>query len=331
MKLATALNKWFPQIEFPIIMAPMFLVTNQKMMEAAMDAKILGCIPALNFRTIPELTQCLDQLNKKNFPYGVNLIVNQSNPHFKDQLKICLEKKVAFIITSLGSPEEVIEKAKPLGIKVFCDVTELKYSQKVVSLGADALIAVNSGAGGHLGKITSTILIPLLKKHFPKTPIIAAGGVGTGSGIIAMLALGAEGFSIGSPYIASTEAGISDEYKQACVKYGAEDIAVTTKLSGSSCTVISTPYVKSIGLDQNFLEKFLNKNKKVKKYLKMLTFYRGMKLLEKSAFQATYQSVWCAGQSIEFTEKISSIKEITNGLIKECHESYESFKEKMGA
>ena len=115
-----------------------------------------------------------------------------------------------------------------------------------------------------------------------------------------MLALGADGLSIGTPFIASKECGVGEDYKKACIDYGAEDIVVTTKLSGSRCTVINSPYVKKIGTDQNILESLLNKNKQIKKYAKMLTYYKGMKALEKAAFGATYQSVWCAGTSVEF-------------------------------
>lgn len=297
-------------IELPVIMAPMFLVTNVEMVVAAAESGMAGCIPALNFRTIEELEVGLKEIKKRTKkPFGVNLIVNKSNVLAQKQLAKCIEVGVDFFITSLGSPEEVIRESKKHGIKVFCDVIDEAYAKKVEALGADGIIAVNSGAGGHLGNIPASVLVPALKKVC-KIPVISAGGVGTGSGILAMLALGADGLSIGSPFIASTEAGVTDDYKKACVEYNAEDIAVTTKLSGSRCTVIETPYLKKIGTDQNLLESFLNKNKTAKKYAKMLTYYKGMKMIEKAAFSATYKTIWVAGTSIEFTEKIEPLKDI---------------------
>lgn len=297
-------------ITHPIIMAPMFLVTTPEMVIAAGDAGITGCIPALNWRTIEELEAGIKKIQAASkAPFGVNLIVNKSNPLFQKQLRKCLDLGVNYFITSLGSPEDVIRESHKQGCKVFCDVTDGEYARKVEDQGADALIAVNSGAGGHLGNIPASILVPMLKAQ-SKIPVIAAGGVGEGHGLFSMLALGADGLSIGSPFIATKEAKVSQGYKDACVNFKARDIVVTTKLSGSRCTVINTPYVKKIGTEQNFVEGFLNKNKQLKKYAKMVTFWKGMKLLEKAAFSASYQSVWCAGSSIEFTEKVTSVGEV---------------------
>ncbi len=297
-------------IELPVIMAPMFLVTNVDMIVAAGESGIAGCIPALNFRTIEDLDKGLKDIKARtNKPFGVNLIVNKSNVIAKKQLYKCLDLGVSFFITSLGSPEEVIRESKKQGIKVFCDVIEENYAKKVEDLGADGIIGVNNGAGGHLGNIPATVLIPKLKAAC-KIPVISAGGVGSGAGILSALVLGADGLSIGTPFIASKESGVNEEYKQACIDYGASDIVVTTKLSGSRCTVINTPYMKKLGTDQNIVESFLNKNKQFKKYAKMLTYYKGMGALEKAAFGATYKSVWCAGTSLDFTHEIASVKQI---------------------
>ncbi len=317
-------------IELPIIMAPMFLVTNTRMIIAAGESGIAGCIPALNFRTIEELEAGLKEIkSKSNKPFGVNLIVNKSNVIAKKQLFKCLDMGVSFFITSLGSPEEVIKESKKLGIRVFCDVIEENYAKKVEGLGADGVIAVNSGAGGHLGNIPASVLVPGLKSVC-KIPVISAGGVGTGQGIVSMLALGADGLSIGSPFIATTESDVGLDYKQACVEYRAEDIVVTTKLSGSRCTVINTPYVQKIGTEQNIVESLLNKNKQLKKYAKMVTYYKGMKMLEKAAFSASYKSVWCAGSSIEFTKKIETIPEIVTRYKAEIQAAQKNLNQVIG-
>ena len=302
-------------IKKPIIMAPMFLVTNTKMMIEALNSDIAACVPALNYRTDQELRDAIQEIrdNTTSTGFGINLIVNKSNIKMKQQLKTCVELGVDFIITSLGNPKDVIKQCKPKGIKVFCDVVEEKYAKKVEELGADAVIAVNCNAGGHAGKLSPEEIIPLLNKHC-SIPVISAGGVGTKDGINKIMNLGAAGLSIGSPFIACEEAHISEEYKQACVDYGKEDIVFTTKISGTPCTVINTPYVQKTGTTQNWLEQLMSKNKKIKKWVKMITYFKGMKSVEKAAFSSTYKTVWCAGPSIEHTKEILSTKEIIKRL-----------------
>lgn len=295
-------------------MAPMFLVSNEKMLIAAADAGITGCIPALNWRTLEELQKGVEFLKKNcNGPFGINLIVNKSNIKYHDQLDIITDLGVDYIITSLGSPKETIEKAHGKGIKVFCDVTTLEYAKKVESLSADGVIAVNKEAGGHAGNIPANELVPLLAKNC-SIPVISAGGVGNQAQLAQMLDLGAAGCSVGSVFIATHESGVSDDYKEACVTYGAKDIVMTTKLSGTPCTVIKTPYVEQIGTGQTFIERVLNKNRRLKKWIKMLTFYRGMKSLEKAAFSATYKTVWCAGPTIEHVHEVTSVKKMVDQL-----------------
>lgn len=308
-------------IDFPIILAPMFLVSNEKMVIEAIKSGITGAIPALNYRNTDELRKGIQTIKKEaRGPFGINLIVNKSNFLYKEQLLVCCEEKVDYIITSLGSPEETIQMAHAAGVKVFCDVTDLKYALKVEVLGADALIAVNKEAGGHSGTKSFKELIPLLKSAC-KIPVISAGGVGSGQGIKDMIKLGAAGVSMGSIFIASNEADVSQEYKQAIIDYGSKDIVMTTKLSGTPCTIINTPYVQQTGTSQNWLEKFLNKNKRIKKWVKALVFFRGMKSLQKAAFSSTYKTVWCAGPSIEFVESIQPVSEIVSKLKKEYEQA----------
>lgn len=309
LSLSTLLN-----IEHPIIMAPMFLVSNVAMLVAASKVGITGCVPALNYRTIEEFETALKELKEKcEGPFGINLIVNKSNFLYKEQLKSCCEYQVDYIITSLGSPEETINQAHKAGVKVFCDVVNLDYAKKVEGLGADAVIAVNKEAGGHFGPTSYQELIPQLVKHC-NIPVISAGGVGNHTQMEEMLSLGAAGVSVGSIFIATTESDVSQDYKEACVNYGAKDITFTNKLSGSNCTVINTPYVQEMGTQQNGLEKFLNKNKRFKKWFKAFTFYQGMKKFQKAAFGATYKTVWCAGPSIEYVKSIKPVADIVKTL-----------------
>ena len=303
-------------IQHPIIMAPMFLVSNAKMLIEAGNNGITGAVPALNYRTDEDFRAAIKEIRSNtDGPFGVNLIVNKSNPKMPQQLKTCVELGVDYIITSLGSPAEVIKHCKPAGIKVFCDVVDLKYALKVQELGADAVIAVNKEAGGHAGPTPREVLIPLLVEKC-EIPVISAGGVGNYEELEKVLALGACGASVGSVFIASEEADVSQEYKQACVDYGAKDIVMSTKISGTPCTVINTPYVQKIGTKQNWFESLLSKNKRLKKWVKMFTFVRGMKAVQKAAFSATYKTVWCAGPTIEHVKAIRPVKAIIDSLVK---------------
>lgn len=304
-------------IEFPVIMAPMFLVSNEAMIIEGIKAGITGAIPALNYRTTEELRAAIRRIRAAvKGPFGINLIVNQSNFLYKEQLKVCCEEKIDYFITSLGSPEETIKMAHQHGVKVFCDVTDVKFAKKVEALGADAVIAVCKEAGGHAGPTSFKELIPQLKAAC-KIPVLSAGGIGTGKGIREMLELGSDGVSMGSIFIATDEAPVSKDYKEACVKYGKNDIVMTTKLSGTPCTVINTPYVQKVGTQQNWLERLLNKNKKLKKWVKAFTFMRGMKSLEKAAFSTTYKSVWCAGPSIEHVQAVRPVSVVVADLRKD--------------
>ncbi len=306
------------KIKHPIIMAPMFLVSNVAMTIEGMKKGVAACIPALNYRTLDELTavcKTLKAAKTENGAFGFNLIVSKSNPKFEGQLQVICEEGADFIITSLGSPESTIKAAHKVGIKVFCDVVNLKHAKKAETLQADALIAVNNEAGGHRGNISPKTLIKELNEN-TSLPIISAGGVATKSNVDEMLRYGAIGVSVGSPFIASTESEVSEAYKQACVTYGAEDIIMTEKISGTPCTIINTPYVQKIGTKQTWLETVLNKNKTLKKWVKMIRFSIGTNAVTKAATSATYKTVWVAGPSISETNAILPVAKIIDKLIK---------------
>lgn len=307
-------------IDYPVIVAPMFLISNTKMIKAALATGVTAAFPALNYRTDEELRAAIKEIKAfSSKPFGVNLIVNKSNLKYKGQLQTLVELKVDYIITSLGNPKEVIDQCKPLGIKVFCDVVDLEYAKKVEGLGADAVIAVNNRAGGHAGKLSPEELVRLLKSNC-NIPVISAGGIAFGKDLKQVMDWGAAGASVGTIFIACDEADISKEYKQAMVDYGEKDIVMTTKLSGSALTVINTPYVQQLGTEANWLERILNNNKTLKKYAKMLIAYRGMKQVEKAAFGATYKTVWCAGPAIEHVKSIRPMGEIVKQLTREYEE-----------
>jgi nitronate monooxygenase len=231
---------------------------------------------------------------------------------------------VPFFITSLGNPKEVIDGAHQYGGKVFCDVTNISHAKKCIDSGCDGIIAVGQGAGGHAGPNPLQVLVPALKEHFPKTPIIAAGGITNGMGLLSVQVLGASGVSIGTRFIASTEAGVNDSYKNAIVQSGMDDIVMTTKLSGTPCAVINNDAAKKMGYTQNWFEKWLSNNSQTKKWFKMLVQIRGMKKLEKSVLPNNYQTLWTAGKSSELIHDILPCATIVENIKKEYVESLKS-------
>lgn len=297
-------------IQYPVILAPMFLVSTPLMVKIATENGITGAIPAMNYRRDGELREAILNLKSEtDKPFGINLIVNKSNTRYKKQLDEILDAAPAFVISSLGNPKELIVEAHKRGIKVFCDVVDLKFAKKVEEAGADGLIAVNSSAGGHSGYLDRDMLLQTLLKEC-SIPVINAGGVSSNKDLMNVLSLGAAGASVGTVFIASQECTVSDDYKNALVSYGREDIVLTKKLSGAPTTVINTDYVKSVGTKPNILELLINKNTFLKKIAKSIITSSGMSKLEKAAFSTTYKTVWVASVSIGIITQIRPLKDI---------------------
>lgn len=313
----------------------MFLVSNHAMMVSAMRSGIMGVFPSLNYREVKDLELALDNLSslkiREQHPgnFGVNLIVQQTNPYFKKHLEACEKYKVPFYITSLGNPRPVIDSARKTGSKVYSDVTNLVHAEKCAKEGCDGFIAVGQGAGGHAGPHPLSVLIPMLKKEFPQMPVIAAGGMATGAGLLSTAALGASGFSIGTRYIASSEATVTEDYKKAIVNAGMDDIVMTERLSGTPCNIINTPYAKKVGYKQNFLEKYLSNNKQTKKLFKTWVQYMGMKKLYASVMPGSYETLWTAGKSAALVNEILSCDTITQELKNEFFEAFDALNGKI--
>lgn len=312
-------------------MAPMFLVSNEPMMQAAIRSGIAGTFPSLNYRREGELPALLERLNEarashQQGTYGVNLIVQKTNPLYKKHLDACVAAKVPFYITSLGNPHDVIDAAHSYGAKVLCDVTNLQHAEKAAQNGADGFIAVSAGAGGHAGPYPMHVLIPALKKAFPHMPVAAAGAIATGQQIASARVLGADGVSIGTRFIASREATVSDEYKNAIVSHGMEDIVLTEKLSGTPCNIINTPAAQRMGYKQSRFQKWLSRNPRTRKYYKMMVQMKGMQKLQRAITPNHYNQLWSAGQSVEMVDDILTVEEIVQRLMQEYNESLQALR-----
>lgn len=320
--ISTAFTKLF-NIQYPIIAAPMFLVSNSDMVVAASQAGGIGTFPALNYRPIEKYREALREIKKRTTkPIGVNIIVQSSNKARDQHLDIALEEGVELIITSLGSPRDIIKKTRGTKTKVFCDVIGLEHAKKVADLGADGLIAVGSGAGGHAGDISLFALIPYLKKNI-NLPLIAAGSIVNGSTMLAALSLGADAIYMGTRFIASRESPASDEYKQAIVEAGCERIVNTDKVDGFPGNFIQTPQLENLGIEPGFMESVLRQNQKFKRYLSL--YRAGRALFGSPESKASYKNIFSAGHGVGLIDDVISIQEIINKTVNE----YEAAKKRL--
>ena len=232
MKINTKITEMLG-IDLPIIAAPMFLVSYPDLVVAVSEAGGIGCFPALNYRTVDQLREGLSEIRSRTKkPIGVNLILHKDhNPNWPRQFEVCLEFKVELIITSLGSPRTIVKEAKAEGAKVFCDVTTLRHAQLVAKSGADALIAVSQGAGGHAGDVNPYVLIPQLIDEIG-LPVIASGAISSGRQMAAAMSLGADAVYVGTRLIATPEAKTADGYKEMILSSTYNDIVYTPEISG---------------------------------------------------------------------------------------------------
>ncbi len=306
---------------YPVIAAPMFLVSNEELVIRTSEAGAVGGTPSLNWRSVEDFDAALSKIvSQTGKPYAVNLIVNKTSLRMEQDLDVIVKYKVPMVITSLGNPQKVIEKVHSYGGKVFCDVVDLKYALKVQEQGADGVVAVSSGAGGHAGGISPLVLLPYLKQHL-KIPVVAAGGIVNGQQMLAALVLGADAVQIGTRFIASTEASASQDYKDAILNSEPEDIVMTRRISGTPAAVINTPYIQKIGLDLHPVEKFLRSHPLTMKYAKLMRVVMGSKSLEAAATNTTWKTVWSAGQGVGLIEDIKPAAEIVKQIASEYWEA----------
>lgn len=308
-------------IRYPIIGAPMFLVSNTDMVVEISEAGGLGVFPSLNYRPVEQYLMALKEIKSRTTkPVGVNIIVNKTNTRQHEDLKGALDHGVEFFITSLGNPKDVIQEAHKNGAKVFCDVTNLEFAMKVQDLGADGVIAVGSGAGGHAGPLSPLVLVPWLKEKL-NIPVVCAGGIAHGSQVAACLTLGASAVSVGTRFIASLEAKVEEGYKKAILDSSPEDILLTSRLSGTPAAVIRTPYTEKLGQDLPWYLRQLKSFPPTKKYVMPLIHYMGIKKFEAAATTPTWKTVWGAGQSVGLIHEVLSCQKIVEKLVREYEES----------
>ena len=246
-------------LSLPLVGAPLFIVSNPDLVIAQCKAGIVGSFPALNARPAAELevwlkriTSELDAHNQANpdqpaAPFAVNQIVHGSNDRLQHDLEMCVKYKVPIVITSLGAKEFVNDAVHSYGGIVLHDIISNRFARKAVEKGADGLIAVAAGAGGHAGTSSPFALVQEIREWFDG-PLLLSGSIATGDGILAAQAMGADLAYIGSAFIATTEANAEEAYKQAIVDYASADIVNSNLFTGVHGNYLR-PSIEAAGLD----------------------------------------------------------------------------------
>ncbi|MGH8430431.1 MAG: NAD(P)H-dependent flavin oxidoreductase, partial [Solimonas sp.] len=249
-------ESWQGRVRIPAIAAPMFLVSNPKLVAACCKAGVVGTFPALNQRTTEGFVAWLDELKAtldgRDAPYGVNLIVHKTNPRLQADLQKVVDYKVPLVITSLGAASEVVDAVHSYGGLVFHDIVNLRHAEKAAKAGVDGLIPVAAGAGGHAGTINPFALVPEIRSVF-EGYIALSGCIGSGAGIAAAMALGADFAYLGTRFIATQEAAAPQAYKQMLLDSGSADILYTPAISGVPASFLR-PSIVQAGLDPARLE-----------------------------------------------------------------------------
>jgi nitronate monooxygenase len=250
-------------LRIPVIASPLFIISNPDLVIAQCKAGVVGSFPALNARPGPLLHDWLDRIsteladyNAKNpdrpaAPYAVNQIVHKTNNRLDHDIEACVKFKVPVVITSLGARKDVNDAIHSYGGIVLHDVIDTFFAKKALEKGADGLIAVATGAGGHAGVLSPIALIQEIREFFDG-PLALSGSIATGGAVAAALAMGADFGYIGSAFISCDEANAVEGYKDAIVKYGAEDILYSNLFTGVHGNYLR-PSVIAAGLDPDNL------------------------------------------------------------------------------
>lgn len=306
----------FNGLRLPVVGSPLFIVSNPALVIAQCCAGIIGSFPALNAREkegdpimldawLRQITEALDAWNQVNpdtpaAPYAVNQIVHRSNTRLERDLEICARWNVPIWITSLGARVEVNEAAHSCGGVALHDVINNTFAKKAISKGADGLIAVAAGAGGHAGPQSPFALVQEIREWFDG-PLLLSGSISTGGAVLAAQAMGADLAYIGSPFIATTEANAVPTYKQMIADSGAEDIVTSSLFTGVSGNYLK-PSIVAAGMDPDNLETAEAKS---------------MSFSDGASKPKAWSQVWGAGQGIGAVKSVEPAAHLVDRLERE--------------
>jgi len=292
------------RLRLPVIGAPLFIVSNPALVIAQCKAGVVGSFPALNARPqsqldewLHEITEALAEHDRAHpdqpaAPYAVNQIVHRSNARFEEDVATCAKWKVPVVITSLGAREELNHAVHAWGGVTLHDIIDDRYARKAIEKGADGLIAVAAGAGGHAGRWSPFALVAEIRRWFDG-PLALSGSIGTGGAILAAKAMGADFAYVGSPFIATGEARASDEYKQGIVEAGAADIVYSNLFTGIHGNYLRSSIEKA-GLDPDNLPS---------SGPEAMSF-------EGSSDAKAWRDIWGSGQGIGVIDKVQPAAEL---------------------
>jgi nitronate monooxygenase len=296
------------RLRIPVIGAPMFIVSNPSLVIAQCTSGIVGSFPALNARPaekldewIHEITEALaawdrDHPDAPAAPFAVNQIVHRSNDRFEHDMQVCAKWKVPIVITSLGARTELNEAVHDWGGITLHDIIDDRFARKAIEKGADGIIAVASGAGGHAGRWSPFALLQEIRLWFDG-PLILSGAIANGGAVLAAEAAGADLAYVGSPFIATEEANAPDGYKQAIVASGAADIVYTDFFTGVHGNYIRSS-IEQAGLDPDSLGDPIQ-----------------MKFgSEGSAKSKAWRDIWGCGQGIGVIDRVRPAAELVDLL-----------------
>ena len=311
-KLPAPLN----HLPFPVIGSPLFIISTPKLVIAQCIAGVVGSMPALNARPaaqleewLIEITETLAAYNKANpdtpaAPFAINQIVHKSNDRLEHDMAMCVKYKVPIIITSLGAREDINAAAHSYGGVVLHDIINNKHARKAIEKGADGLIAVAAGAGGHAGVKSPFALIQEIRQWFDG-PVALSGAISTGGAVLAAQAMGADFGYIGSAFIATEEARASLEYKQSIVDSNSDDIVYSNLFTGVHGNYLA-PSIRNAGMDPE--------NLPVSDASKM--DFGGEKT-------KAWKDIWGCGQGIGAVNKIQTTAEFVAQLKREYAQARE--------
>ncbi|MGF6695304.1 nitronate monooxygenase [Metapseudomonas resinovorans] len=303
------------RLRLPVVAAPMFLVSNPKLVLACCNNGIVGSFPALNQRESSGFRAWLDEieagLRTDAAPFAVNLIVHHSNPRLSADLAICVDKRVPIVITSLGAVKEVVDAVHSYGGLVFHDVTTRRHAEKAAEAGVDGLIAVAAGAGGHAGTLSPFALIAEIRQFFDKT-LLLAGCLNHGHEIFAAQMLGADLAYLGTRFIATQQSDAETRYKQMILDARAADIIHTPAVSGVPASFMRQS-LEAAGYD---LKRLADKG----------DINYGEKLKPVSDEAKAWKTVWSAGQGVGNIRDLPTVDE----LIARLDQEYRAARDKAG-
>ncbi|MGC9269088.1 NAD(P)H-dependent flavin oxidoreductase [Acidiphilium sp.] len=303
------------QLAIPVIGSPLFILSNPKLVIAQCTAGIVGSFPALNARPescldewLAEITEALAAWDaahphQKAAPFAVNQIVHKSNARLEHDLELCVKYRVPLVITSLGARPEVNAAVHSYGGMVLHDIINNRFAHKAIEKGADGLIAVAAGAGGHAGVISPFALIQEIRAWFAGT-LVLSGAIATGRAVLAAEAMGADFAYIGSAFIATDEANASAAYKQAIVESGADDIVYTNLFTGVHGNYLR-PSIVAAGLDPDHLPQ---------SDASAMNFHEGAKA-------KAWKDIWGSGQGIGAIDAVVPARVRVEKLIAEYLEA----------